>query len=252
LTVDGVLVESESNVVSGAVPGLELTLKGTTSSVQVNVGAPGPDRTALQAKVKIFVDAYNAVVDSVRAKLAEKPVAGATSSTDAKKGVLYGDAALSSVLRQLRQSVSEPVVGNAAALDELAELGVSTGAASATLNADSVAGKLTFSADKLTAALDADPLAVRKLLGGITGTDGVGQRFEALLDPIAGTTGTLATRITSQDSQLSRMKDALLKFDERLERKQASLQKQYTALETALAKAQARGSSIAGLSSSSS
>jgi flagellar hook-associated protein 2 len=153
------------------------------------------------------------------------------------------------VLRQLRQSVSEPVAGNAAALDELAELGVSTGSASATINADSVAGKLTFDESKLRAALDSDPLAVRKLLGGITGTDGVGQRFEALLDPIAGTGGTLATRISAEDSVLSRLKADLARFDERLERKEAALTKQFTALERALAQAQARAGDLSGLAS---
>jgi flagellar hook-associated protein 2 len=249
LKVDGIDVTSESNTVTGAIAGVELTLKGTTTSLQVNVGAPGPDREKLVAKVKAFVDSYNSVVDSVRAKVNEKPVAGATTTTDAKKGVLYGDSGLNAVLRQLRQSVSEPVAGNAQALDELAELGVSTGSASATVNADSVAGKLTFDESKLRAALDSDPLAVRKLLGGITGTDGVGQRFEALLDPIAGTGGTLASRISAEDSVLSRLKADLVRFDERLERKQAAFTKQFSALEKALAQAQARAGDLSGLAS---
>ena len=131
LNVDGVAVTSESNTVTGAIAGVELTLKGTTSSVQVNVGAPGPDREKLVTKVKAFVDSYNAVVDTVRAKTMEKPVANATTTTDAKKGVLFGDAALNGVLRQLRQAVSDAVPGNGDALDQLAELGISTGAASA-------------------------------------------------------------------------------------------------------------------------
>ena len=249
LKVDGVDVTSESNTVTGAIPGVELTLKGTTASTQVTVGAPGPDRDKLVAKVKAFVDSYNSVVDSVRAKLTEKPVANASTAADARKGALYGDSGLSGILRQLRQSVSDPVAGNATALDELAELGVSTGAASATINADSVAGKLTFDETKLRTALDTDPLAVRKLLGGITGTAGVGQRFETLIDPIAGTGGMLAGRIDAEDSTLSRLKDDLAAFDERLQRKQVALNKQFSDLEAALSQAQARAKDISGLSS---
>jgi flagellar hook-associated protein 2 len=249
LKVDGVDVTSETNTVTGAIAGVELTLKGTTTSTQVNVGAPGPDRDKLVAKFKAFVDSYNSVIDSIRAKVTEKPVSGATTAADAKKGALYGDSGLNAVLRQLRQSVSDPVAGNATGMDQLGELGVSTGAASATINADSVAGKLTFDESKLRAALDSDPLAVRKLLGGITGTDGVGQRFEALLDPIAGTGGTLDSRISSEDSVLSRLKDDLARFDERLVRKQEALNKQFSALETALSQAQARAGDLSGLSS---
>jgi len=247
LTVDGVEVTSETNTVTGAIPGVELTLKGTTASAQVNVGPPGPDREKLAEKVKAFVDAYNAVVDTVRSKVTEKPVTGATTAADARKGALFGDSGLNAILRQLRQAVSEPVAGNAAALDELAELGVSTGAASATVSSDAVAGKLVFDRSKLDAALDGDPLAVRRLLGGIAGTDGFGQRLEGLLEPIAGTGGTLATRISSQDSVLSRLKDDLLRFDDRLARREELLNKQYAALETALSKAQARAGDIAGL-----
>jgi flagellar hook-associated protein 2 len=250
--VDGVDKTSQSNTVTDAIAGVELRLKGTTSSLQVNVGAPGPDREKLVAKFKAFVDSYNSVVDSIRSKVNEKPVAEATTSADAKKGVLFGDSGLNGVLRQLRQAVSDVVPGNPGTLDQLGELGISTGAASATVNADSVAGKLVFDQSKLESALDTDPLAVRKLLGGITGTDGVAQRFESLLEPIAGTGGTLAGRISSEDSALSRLKDQLAKFDERLERKEAALNKQYAALEAALAQAQARAQDIAGLSALSS
>ena len=247
LKVDGVDVTSQTNTVSNAIAGVEIKLKGTTTGTQVTVGAPGPDTEALTKKVKAFVDAYNAVVDNVRAKTSEKPVANPTNSVDARKGALYGDSGLNGVLRQLRTAISDPIAGNASALDELAELGVSTGAASATINKDAVAGKLTFDEAKFTAALEKDPLAVRRLLGGISGTDGVAQRFEGLIEPIAGTGGTLAGRVSSQDSLLSRMKSDLLRWDERLQAKEASLNKQYSALEAALAQAQSRARDISGL-----
>jgi flagellar hook-associated protein 2 len=250
-TVDGVPFDSETNVVTGAIPGLSLTLKGTTASTQVDVGAPGPDASALTDKVKAFTDAYNGVVDSIRAKVSEKPIANASTAAQAKTGALYGDAGLNSLLRQLRQAVSDPIAGNASALDGMGELGVSTGTASSTINADSVAGKLTFDSTKLTAALATDPLAVRKLLGGITGTDGFAQRLEGIVDPVAGTNGTLSQRISSEDSTLSRIASDLLAFDARMTRKQDALNKQWSALETALQKAQSRASDISGLSTSS-
>ena len=129
----------------------------------------------------------------------------------------------------------------------MAELGVSTGAASSAINADSVAGKLSFDPAKLTAALDADPLAVRKLLGGITGTDGFAQRIQGILDPYSGTAGVLSQRISSEDSTLSGIANDLIAFDRRMTQKQDALNKQWSALETALQKAQSRASDISGL-----
>ena len=80
IKVDGVDYASETNTVTGAIPGVSLTLKGLTDSVQVDVGAPGPDQSALADKVKAFTNAYNTVVDSIRAKVTEKPVANATTA----------------------------------------------------------------------------------------------------------------------------------------------------------------------------
>jgi flagellar hook-associated protein 2 len=198
--------------------------------------------------MKAFVDAYNTVVDTVRSKLSEKPVANAATSADAAVGSLYGDIGLNSVLSSLRQSISNPMAGASTALPGFAALGISTGSASSTINQDAVAGKLTFDESKLDDALDADPLAVRKLLGGVTGTNGLGQRLESLIDPIAGTGGSLAGRITNSDSALSRLKRQLADFDDRLTTKEAALQRQYAALESALNAARTRSSDIAGLS----
>jgi flagellar hook-associated protein 2 len=251
VTIDGEAVDPppQSNVVANAIPGVQFTLKGTTTSTTVTVGAPGPDASALKDKLQAFVDAYNKVTANIKARTEEKPVANASTAADARKGALYGDAGLQSVLRQLRQGISDIVPGNASSMDQLAELGISTGAASGSINADAVAGKLTFDTTKLTDALATDPLAVRKLLGGISGTDGIAQRFTGILDPVASTTGTLAQRISSEDSSLSRIASDLTDFDERMTNKEAALQKQWTALETALQQAQSRASNISGLSS---
>jgi flagellar hook-associated protein 2 len=250
LSVDGTDFTSQTNTVTDAIPGLSLTLKGTTvGTVGVDVSAPGPDQSALADKVKAFTDAYNTVVDSIRAKVSEKPVVNAGSASDAKTGALYNDAGLNSVLNQLRRAISDPVAGNATSFDEMAELGVSTGAASSTINSDSVAGKLTFDTTKLAAALANDPLAVRKMLGGISGTDGFAQRIAGILDPVSGTNGTISQRISSEDSTLSGIANDLINFDARMTQRQDALQKQYTALETALQQAQSRASGIAGLTS---
>ena len=252
IKVDGVDYTSETNTVTGAIPGVSLTLKGLTDSVQVDVGAPGPDQSALADKVKAFTNAYNTVVDSIRAKLTEKPVANADDRRPRRRPApCTATPALNTILRQLRQAVSDPIAGNAVALDEMAELGVSTGAASSAINADSVAGKLTFDAAKLTAALDADPLAVRKLLGGITGTNGFAQRIRGHPRPGLGHERRPSQRISSEDTDALEHRERPHPVRQAHDGEAGRAQQAVPAMETALQKAQSRASDISGLSTSS-
>jgi len=242
--VDSVAGSSASNIVTTAIPGVELTLKGlTTSAVTVTVGAPAPDSAGVEAKMKAFVDAYNTMVDTVRTKLTEKRVPNAESSADAKKGALFGDTALRGLLSNLRSSVGATVAGNAEAMDALADLGITTGDATATINQDSVAGHLTFDATKLRAALASDPSAVKAMLGG-AGVDGFAQAFESVLTPTTQAGGSMEGATTAAGSEITRLKDQMSRLDDRLARKEELLRKQFTALETALARSKSQQTNL--------
>src|SRR5918995_538554 len=106
------VLTSQKNTLEFAIPGVKLELKGVTAGFEtVTVGAPATDTEAMKTKVKAFVDAYNAVVTSTRAKLTEKSVAGATTTTDAAKGALFGDTGLLSMLSSLRSRICDRVAG---------------------------------------------------------------------------------------------------------------------------------------------
>ena len=246
--------DSATNVISDMIPGVTLTLKGMSggSPTTVTVGAPAPDQAAISAKVKAFVEQYNSTVEFIRSKLNEKPVANPQSQADYNKGVLYGDTALSGLLGQLRVALSDQYgegAGNPATLDQLAELGVSTGAAvgGTTLNQDAIAGKLTFDAARLTQALTADPLSVRRVLDGNTAvTDNVAQKFDDLLAPVVQAGGTLDETIKIQDARRRSLADQISRMDLSLARKQEMLKKQFAAMETALAASQSQGQWLSG------
>src|SRR5262245_34663602 len=195
---------SASNVIT-ALPGLELTLKGLTpvgSPVNVAVTEPRTDPSAVKDKLKAFVSQYNSTVDFVRSKVQEKRVANATTVTDATKGVLYADTALNGLLSSLRAAVADPVSGNPAALDQLAELGITTGKGSGgASSADSLAGKLVIDEAKLDTVLAANPDGVRQLLGAVAGTNGFAQKLDTILSPFTKTDGTIDSRIDQADAQ---------------------------------------------------
>src|SRR3954453_22910361 len=122
---DGAIQYSKSNVVKSAIPGLQLTFKAT-GTTSVSVTPPGPDQDAVQKKLQAFVDQYNSTVDFVRGKLTEKRVPNATTTTDAAKGVLFGDSQLTGLLSQLRNMMTDKT-GIAGSVQSMADLGISTG-----------------------------------------------------------------------------------------------------------------------------
>jgi flagellar hook-associated protein 2 len=247
--VDGTTVTSSSNVARDAIPGVELTLKSVTASpVTISVGAPAPNSDAIKSTVKAFVDQYNSTIDFIRSKLAEKQVTDPKTDADYLKGVLFGDTGLSGLLSQMRIALTSAVPGNPSTLDQLSEIGVSTGAASgtATFSTDAVAGKLTIDDAKLTAAIAGDPTSVRTLLGGNGSTSGIAQLVEGLLTPQIGAGGLIPGRISSAQSEAKDLADRMSALDERLSLHEQQLKSQFAALESVLSKSQAQGQWLAG------
>jgi flagellar hook-associated protein 2 len=252
--VNGVAFNEQANVVASAIPGVTLTLKGVTGAtnpVTVTVGAPGPDKNAISAKVKAFADQYNSTVSFIKSKLDEKPVPNATTSADQNKGVLYGDTALSALLSQMRVAMTSQYTADGTVspdFDQMSEIGVSTGktTGSSALNADSVAGKLTFDGDTFMAALTKDPSSVRKMLSGTTTFSGFAQSFDNLLKPVVQADGTLDQTIKSQDSLRRALSDQISRMDDLLAKKQELLKSQFTAMETAMQSSQSQGQWLSG------
>jgi flagellar hook-associated protein 2 len=214
--------------------------------VTVNVGAPAPDLTAVSAKMKAFVEQYNSTLDFVRSKLDEKKVANPTTIAEQNAGLLRGDTMLEGVLSQLRNAVSATYApGNPTTLDEMAEVGVSTGTAvgSGALNRDSIMGKLVFDAAKFGTALATDPQSVRNLMSG---SSGFGQALDNLLLPTLQAGGTMASRLSSEDATHKRISDQIAAMDVTLTKKQETLKAQFTAMESALQASQAQGQWLSG------
>ena len=247
--LDGVVKTSASNVITDAIPGVEITLKGVaTANVTVTVGPPAADPAAVKAKVKAFVEQYNSTVDFIRSKLNEKRPVNPSTETDAMKGLLQGDTMLSGLLSRLRTTVTEQFAGNPAAYDQMSEIGVSTAAAngSGTLNQDAIAGKLQFDEAKFDAAMAGNPLAVRQLLGAQSGFSGFAQAIEGWLSPATGAGGTMDGRIAQADAEQKRLSDSIANMDRRLEVRQRQLKSYFAAMESAMSAAQQQSQWLAG------
>jgi flagellar hook-associated protein 2 len=229
-----------SNVIEHAIPGVRLQLKGVTSSpATVTVTEPAVDRDAIKTKVKAFVDAYNAVVDTTRSKLTEQRVKSPTSDFQAARGQLYGDSSLTGMLSRLRQDMADIVTTDG--VNDLSDLGITipktTGGVA---SADAKAGKLVLDEAKLTAALDSDFTAVKSFLGTFS------KDVETFVKAQTGGSGIIDDRIAGGDRTTKRIQAQMDRANERLDAREKRLKAQFTAMEIALQHSQTQGSWLAG------
>jgi flagellar hook-associated protein 2 len=107
-------------------------------------------------------------------------------------------------------------------------------------------GKLTFDEAAFKTAYAADPagVAAKFTSGAVTG-------FAARVQAVAkgasdSVNGTVTTSINGRSTEIDRMQDSISDWDARLALRQESLQRQFTALETALSQMNSQSSWLSG------
>ncbi len=156
LSINGLAVNNASNKVSGAVNGLDLTLKALTSGVPVEVGV-SRNSSSIEGALNGFVNAYNGLIDTTNALSKYDP---ATQEA----GLLLGDAVLRGVTGRLRSEINTAIDG-VGSYNTLASIGITT-------NGD---GKLVLDQIKLDKVLeeDFDALSALFAVQGVASNSGV-------------------------------------------------------------------------------
>jgi flagellar hook-associated protein 2 len=239
-TIDGAAGTSATNTVSGAIPGVTLTLSGVTTvsgPCTINIAAPAADPAKLTTAVNRFVTDYNAAIGAVQSQLAQT-----TSASDPTRGSLYGDPQLHGLLRAMRGLMFHAGEGLPMGLSTMLDIGVSSGAptGSAPTAASSLAGDLTVDAARLQSALSADPTGVQKLVGSWANS------LAALVNAHAGPGGSIDQRISGDNGQLSQLARRISSMQAALDDKQQQLTRQFAQLESALSSSESRSGWLAG------
>jgi flagellar hook-associated protein 2 len=229
---------SESNTLTGAIPGETLTLKGVTSTpVSVTTNAAAINTSAVTNAVQAFVNAYNDVVTTVRADLTDKPVVQKSSQSDYTAGTLFGDSGLDGMLSQLKSVMTQTVSG--LGLSSLADIGITVPKSTGTTpTQDATDGKLVFDPTVLQSALTSDYTKVRSLFTGQGTNTGFATLVSNFVDSQDGTNGVLTGRVASDDSSLKDYTSRISDMQDRMSDEQTRLKNQFSAMETALAQAQ--------------
>ena len=102
LTVDGVPVDSSTNTVTSAIPGVTLSLGAAAPNSPVLISVE-PDTSGAATALQNFINAYNTVVGSINSQY--------TLDSNGKEGVLAGDSMLQTLQSDLLSMISTAVTG---------------------------------------------------------------------------------------------------------------------------------------------
>ncbi|WP_169084613.1 flagellar filament capping protein FliD [Paenibacillus sp. PL91] len=253
------------NSTSFTFDGVEFNIKskGTTS---VNLK---PDEEAIFKSIKEYVDKYNDILDKINNKISErtfkdfKPLLAEEKEAlsdkqveqweeKAKSGLLRQDSLLSSALSQMRQSLSMNVTGAGidSKYDSLSEIGITTGTYSEK-------GKLYINDTKLREAISQNGNGVMELFTKISSStdpatkvseSGLAQRlYDQINTTITKLTDKAGSKASLVDNSilgkgLGRINTDISNWGARLESIEQRYWKKFTAMETAMSKANAQGS----------
>jgi len=229
IKLDGFVVKSATNQITGAIPGVTLALTATsTDPVTVAVDS---DPAALQTKLKAVVDAYNAVVAKVK-------VLGGTGSAKPTDQILAGDPTLRSIQSRLSTALQTKTAGSGS-YNTLGSIGLSLDRT----------GLLSLDNDKLNKALSSDAAGVTKMLAGADGgTAGVMDVMSSAVDLFThASTGLIASRSSAFTTQTKNLQTRIDAQETRINHYADMLRKQFTAMDTQVASFNSQSSFLSRL-----
>lgn len=264
-TINGLKTERNTNTFT--IDGVTFTLKQTfeTTDTPVTVGVSN-DNTKIYGNIKGFIDKYNEIIETIQAKTNETRNKDYQPLTDddreslsesqqekweniAKAGLLRRDSLLTGALSQMRSNFYSTVNNSeiSSAYNQLAKIGITT--SSNYLDG----GKLVIDETKLKAAIEADPNSVEQLFRGENGI------VHKLSDTVTSTMDKLKAKAgnsnsTNQTFTIGRELEDIAKrqdrFEDRLEQLETRYWAQFTAMETAIQKANSQSSYLSQFFSS--
>lgn len=227
--VDGQQVTSSSNTVSNVLQGVTLNLQSASVGTSVNVGV-SLNTSAISSAVNNFVSAYNALGSVIQ---------GLDAYGGASNGPLFGDPTLENIAQQVRSMSTAAVSSVTGGYDSLAMIGV-------TVDQN---GVMSLDSTQLNKALAADPQSVNNVFNS---TSGVAVSLSNLLTNITGSGGVLSAATQSLSNQLSDLQKQQADENTYLDSYKASLQLQFSAMQSIVSQYSSTGTFLTNWINSSS
>ena len=241
----GLLVSSSTNEMSGVIEGLSIDLNQAGSDpITIKIER---DDDSVVAAVKAFTDAFNDAVSKIDEY-------DSYDSENEVRGPLLGDSTVGVVRSRLFSTLQQKAQDVDGPYQYLSQVGIRLGSS----------GQIELDEEKFLAAYQSDPAGMEALFNtfdsqttnsevlgepdsGITvDVDstvyvslGFGDLFDRLLNDLTDpTTGTVTLADERFQTQIDSQNDRITQIDQRLEAKREKLQREFLAMETALAQLQ--------------
>lgn len=262
VVVDGAMLTSSGNSITAA--GVTYSLIGAQAGTTINVSVSN-DTKAVYDMVKNFVKSYNSILEEMNTLYNAASAKGYEPLTDDEKeamsdkqielwedkikdSLLRRDDTLGSVINTLRTSLQGSVTVNGKNYS-LASLGVVTGDYTEKgllhIQGNSEDSAYSANTNKLEAALSEDPEAVASVLSGI-----FNKLYGAMQDKMKGSSVSSALTFYNDKEmkkQITQYTKDISSWEVRLQDMEDRYYKQYSAMETALAKLQSSSNSLASM-----
>lgn len=248
-TINGVAGSSSSDTVTGAIPGVTLTLQGVTSGTPVTITAqaPGPDTSAILSTVQQFVTDYNTAISAIQSAVNTEPASASNpGSYDPNSGSLFGDPELENLLSDMRDSMITNGSGLTPGMAAMSDLGITTGASTGSATQQSVDGQLTISTTTLENAIETNPSGVQSVITAWA------QSFQSLVNGEASAGGSLATRISGNTTLASSLQSEYETMQANDTEREQTIEAEWTSVESTLTSLKADGTYLDQLYNSSS
>lgn len=216
-TVNNVSISTASNKLTDTLPGMTIQLSQvTTEPVELVVQA---DTQAVEANVKAFVDAYNALANNLKSSTRY-------DSATETAGVLQGDSTavgLQTALRGMMRSTTA-----SSPFTRLSEVGIEM----------QTGGTLKIDSTKFAASLN-DLSGLKALFSETTGddaTEGFGLKVKKFTDGLIAAEGLIENKTAGIQKRIDRNSDEQERITDRAARVETRLLAQYNAMDAAVSR----------------
>ncbi|QPI41545.1 flagellar filament capping protein FliD [Pectobacterium aroidearum] len=224
ITANGIEIERQSNAISDAFEGVTINLLAQTETGKPETLTIEQDITGMKDTIKAWVDAYNALQDTISAQTKYTAVEAGESQVSSN-GALLGDSTVRGIQSKLKAQLTTVQSGG----DEfriLADLGITQ---------NFKTGKLEISDTKLEKALKEEPGRVRDFFVGDNDKTGFATQTRTYLKEVLDTSeGLIKTKEDGINSSLKKLDTQAARVQDAIESTIAIYQKQFVDLDKAM------------------
>ncbi|RIZ72078.1 MAG: hypothetical protein D0530_00690 [Methylococcales bacterium] len=224
ITLNGQQVTRQSNSFSDVVPGVTFSLTAPTTSTASLAIAANP--ATATSNVNSFITAYNSLVGTMNNLSNYNATTGTASQ-------LFGDPMMMGIKNQLLHALNASISG-ISGFSTLAEIGVTP----------DNSGALSLNSVVFNQAMAANPTGVANLFASSTG---IAAQFDVVLNNQLGFTGTIATRVNSDNTQLTSIANQQTTFNAQMSALQAQYLNQFNAMDSIVGNLQNTSNSLTSM-----